>query len=200
NVGGDAQTVFVRLVDDGRINFRLELGHQPAPAINPDLDHVGLACRHLTNGLTCHLDAVRSGDLGFGNPNNCRGWLTANHTNTLVSAEEVSTRELACVQLRTQLVQQWPIKTEGHDGGDAVGFELLQLLKDGITIVVLGCRFQTEEDAYMSVCRDEPGYNGLTRIVDDLRITGNSCSGGRTDADDVTVADHNRGAVDSGCA
>jgi hypothetical protein len=112
-----------------------------------------------------------------------------------VGTEEVGTWELACVQLRTQFVDQRPIKAEGHHGSDAISFELLQLPKNGITIVVLGCGFEADEDAHMGVIRDESGYDGLARIVDDFRITGNRRSRGRTNGDDASVADDNRGII-----
>jgi hypothetical protein len=43
--------------------------------------------------------------------------------------------------------------------------------------------------------RDEPRNDGLASIVDDLRATGGRDSGGRTDGDDVPVADDDCGVV-----
>src|SRR5262245_4247196 len=91
DMGGYSQTVLVRLVDHGGIHFRLKLGHQPAGAIEPYLDHIGLARRHLTDRLTCHLYGVRSRDLVLANWNDRRRWLATDHTDPLVGSEEVGT-------------------------------------------------------------------------------------------------------------
>src|SRR4029453_3304805 len=68
--------------------------------------------------------------------------------------------------------------------------------EDGITILVLGCGLEPDNDPHVGVRRDESGYDGLARIVDDFCITGNRRSGGWTDGDDASLADDNRGVVD----
>src|SRR5262245_14266673 len=100
DVGGYPQAILMRLLNHGRIDFRFKLGHQPAAAIEPNLDHIGLAGRHLTDRLTRHLYGVRSRDLVLTNWNNRRRWLTTNHPDPLIGSEEVRTRQPACVQLR----------------------------------------------------------------------------------------------------
>src|SRR5215472_18864702 len=51
--------------------------------------------------------------------NRCR-WHAAARTNPLVGSEEVRTREPACVQLRTQVVEQRCIKAERPCGRQAL--------------------------------------------------------------------------------
>src|SRR5262249_2958703 len=137
DMGGYPQAVLVRLVNHGGIYFWLKLGHQPAGAIEPDLDHVGLARGHLTDRLTCHLYGVRSRDLVLVNWNDRRRWLATDHTNSLVGSKEVGTGKPACVQLRTQFVEQRPVQAERHHSGDAEALELFQLPRNGIAVEFL---------------------------------------------------------------
>ena len=51
DVRGDAQTEFVRLVDDGGILFRCHLLDLALPVVDPDLDDVDLVRRELLHGL-----------------------------------------------------------------------------------------------------------------------------------------------------
>src|SRR5262249_6955277 len=99
------------------------------------------------------------------------------------------------MRLRTEFVEQRSVKAERHHGGDAIGLELLQLSQDGITIVILGCSLEANEDAHMGVVRDEARNDGFASIVHDLRSTGNWSSGGRTDGDNAAVADDDYGVV-----
>src|SRR5262252_1995011 len=92
DVGGYPQAVLMRLVDDGGIDFRLELGHQPARAIEPNLDHIGFAGRHLTDGSTRHLYGVRSRDLVLANWRLATERLATDHPDPLVGSEEVGAR------------------------------------------------------------------------------------------------------------
>src|SRR5262249_36285746 len=98
-VGGYPQAVLVRLINDGRIDFRLKLGHQPAGAIEPDLDHVGLARGHLTDRLTRHLHGVRSRDLVLANWTDRRRWRAPSPTDSLFGSKEVGTGYATRVQL-----------------------------------------------------------------------------------------------------
>src|SRR6516165_1194789 len=91
DVGGYPQAVIMRLLDRGGIDFRFKLGHQPPAAIQPDLDHIGLARGHLTDRLTGHLYGVRSRDLILANRNDRRRWLAAEHTDPLIGSEQVGT-------------------------------------------------------------------------------------------------------------
>src|SRR5262249_680564 len=52
----------------------------------------------------------------------------------------------------------------------------------------------------MGVVRDEARNDGLARIVDDFRITGNRRCGGGTNGDDASVADDDGGVVDGSAA
>src|SRR5262245_35575650 len=67
DVGGYPQAVLMCLVDHRGMDFRPELGHQPARAIEPNLDHIGFAGRHLTDRSTRYLDGVRSRGLVLAN-------------------------------------------------------------------------------------------------------------------------------------
>src|SRR5262249_10050667 len=90
-MGGYSKPVLVRLVNHGGIYFWLKLGHQPAGAIEPYLDHIGFADRHLADRLTCHLYGIRSRDLVLANWNDRRRWPATDHTDPLVGSEEVGT-------------------------------------------------------------------------------------------------------------
>src|SRR6266702_3254605 len=184
----DPQAVLVRLVDHDGIDVRLELGHQSASAIEPDLDHVGLARRHLTNRRARRLSGVRSRDAALANWNSRRRGLTSGHAEALVGTEEVGAGNAARVQLRTQFVEQRSVEAERHDRGDAVGLDLLQLPQDGIAVVVLGSCLEADEDADMRVVRDEARHDGFAGVVDDLRIGRNRGCGRRTYGDDAAVA------------
>src|SRR5262249_2328756 len=91
DVSGYPQAILMRLIDHSGINFRLNLGHQPTGTIEPDLDHIGLAGRHLTDGLPCHGYRVGSRTLVLTDLTNGRRWLAADRTDALIGSEEVCT-------------------------------------------------------------------------------------------------------------
>src|SRR5262249_62034190 len=91
DVSGHPKAILMPLIDHSGITFRLNLGHQPPGPIEPDLDHISLAGRHLTDGLTCHRYRVGSRNLVLADLNNGRRWLAADRTDALIGSEEVST-------------------------------------------------------------------------------------------------------------
>src|SRR5262245_21484391 len=99
------------------------------------------------------------------------------------------------MQLWTQLVEQRSVKAERHHSGDAIRLELLQLPQDGLSVVVFRRCLETDEDADMRVVGYESGDDGFAGVVDDLGPIGNWGSGGRTNGDNATIADHDRRIV-----
>src|SRR5262249_60219161 len=88
----DPQAVLGRLINPGEIHFRFKLWPQPAGAIEPDLDHIGFARRHLADRGACHLYGVRSRGLVLANRRLATERLATDYPDPLVGSEEVGTR------------------------------------------------------------------------------------------------------------